>query len=203
MEDITQFGEGKIIRDFFLAHPPRYRNAVEVGSIGRDSSNVLVLAREGWELLVIEPNPDVVGRIEADYAGTNFRLVRCGVGSVEGVMPFYVNSLEACCSFKKDWYPDTRTALTYSVAVRPLADVLEEHRIPFDFDFLSLDAEGMDMEVAGGLLAHSQYRPGLVVTESVSYGSLDVADALFKEAKYARVAQTGTFERGNLFYARQ
>lgn len=167
LPDHSQFGEYKIVLQQIANDRSSPRIVVDVGARGRDRSNSYDLLRDlGWRGLLVEANPSLYGQIEGEFAGTDFSLVRCAVGTETGTLPFHIGVNDDVSSLM----PDHATAWgdvrgTVEVEVRRLVDILTEHRIPRDFDLLSLDIEGMDAPVLNDLIQNSDFRPKLIVVE--------------------------------------
>jgi len=87
-------------------------------------------------------------------------------------MPFYIGANDDVSSL------DPKAAGAWGalrgsveVPVRRLHSLLDQHRVPADFDILSLDIEGMDVRVFNDLITNSDYRPRIVVIEAAYNGT--------------------------------
>lgn len=140
----AQFGEDKVLLDIFkdkqdgvyvdvgAHHPYRY-------------SNTYLLHKKGWHGVNIDPNPHTIKLFNKERPGDI--NIQSGVGQA-GVLAYYQFSDPAVNTFKKEeaekW--KGKSFLTFlgttEVQIRPLSQL-----VTGPFDLLSIDAEGMDVEV--------------------------------------------------------
>ena len=115
-------------------------------------SNTYYFYKRGWRGINIEPNP-----------GANFGIrkgdinLKCGIGLRQRkYQQFKDGALNKFGEIGKD------------VEIRKLDDVLQEHKVK-KIDFLSVDTEGMDLEV---LQSNNweKYRPEVVLVEEEKAG---------------------------------
>jgi FkbM family methyltransferase len=199
VEDTSQHGDQKIIFDYFLAHPPVNKYLVDVGAYGKEMSNSYALLQAGWKGLLIEPHPLRCKIIKQEFAGLDYELIRTGVNDHVGKLPFYLHKVYGHNSFVKDWYPETLTGGKKIIKVLPLEMILDKSGVPIDFDFLTMDTEGLDYKIIKHLFEASKYRPKLIVTESTSYPG---AEDFFKLYGYTQIAFTGEPGFGNYIFAK-
>lgn len=199
IEDTSQHGEKEIIYNFFKDNIPKYKIVVDVGAYGKDMSNSWPLLADGWSGLLIEANPDRCKIIKKEFTGLNYKLFNNGVGPVAGTLPFYLHSVPGHNSFLKDWYPQTLTNKIKNVAVKTLSSFLIDNDIPLDFDFLTIDTEGLDRAIMEDLFLNSSFRPSLIVTECTSY--IDDMQ-IFIDAGYKLLAFTGEKDFGNYIFSK-
>lgn len=136
-------------------------------------SNTYGLYRQGWRGLCIEPNP-------TSYAALSRRRPRdiclhVGVAAEEGQR---VLTWAAGLSEGSSFLRPGGAAATETVPVRPLQRILEEYSVPREFDVLSVDVEGMELEVLRSL-DWTVFRPRIVIVEynsegRITLGGLDV-----------------------------
>jgi len=173
----SQMGQDEIIEQFFKAHPPKNRVFVEVGAFdGIHYSNVRRLQEtHNWSGISIEPVKKNFDKLTKSYAGAPVICVRCAAGEKEGFSELNVSTYPHL----PDWGSDVATfseSETHrwnqkygavwrkeDVPVKTLTSVLQENSIPA-FDFLSIDAEGHDLDVLKGL-DFFIYRPQIIVVE--------------------------------------
>ncbi|MHB8057203.1 MAG: FkbM family methyltransferase [Desulfuromonadaceae bacterium] len=173
----SQLGQDEIVERYFAAHLPKGRVFVEVGAFdGVHYSNVRRLREtHGWSGVSIEPVGQNFEKLVKSYAGQPVACVRCAVGEKEGVAELNVSSYPHL----PDWGSDVATfresetqrwqqaygAVWHKeqVPVKTLTSVLQENNIGV-IDFLSVDAEGHDLDVLKGL-DFSIYKPQLIVVE--------------------------------------
>lgn len=166
--DHSQFGEFPLLLKHLVRTGQKHGIIVDVGARGRDRSNSFDLMTDfGWRGLLIEANPALVEPITQEFAGLNFELVSCAIGTDEGRQSFFIGTNDDVSSLlegaAKAW---GEVRGRHEVQVRRLGPILEERAIPADFDILSLDIEGMDIVVLNDLLATTAYRPGIIVIEA-------------------------------------
>lgn len=156
----AQFGEDAVLLKLFKGvnhgryvdvgahHPYRY-------------SNTYLLYKKGWHGVNIDPNPHTIALFNtARPSDTN---IESGVGSA-GVLTYYRFSDPAVNTFKKEEADRLKgkSFLTFlgttDIEVRPLSQLVEG-----PIDLLSVDAEGMDLEV---LRSYDwEYYPNVIVIE--------------------------------------
>jgi FkbM family methyltransferase len=173
----SQLEQDKIIEKFFAEHPPQSRIFVEVGAFdGVHYSNVRRLQEKyGWNGISIEPVEKNFNKLKKSYEGVKVVCVRCAVGDKEGVAELNVSSYPHL----PEWGSDVATfselethkwqqlyGATWHkelVPVKTLTAILKDSAIN-TVDFLSVDAEGHDLDVLKGL-DFSVYKPALIIVE--------------------------------------
>ncbi len=190
----AQAGQDGIIEDFFRQHPPRARVFVEVGAFdGVHYSNVRRLVeKHGWTGVSIEPAAKNFAKLAASYREHRVRCVKACVSDHEGEVELNVSTYPHL----PDWGSDVasvsgegaeRWSREYGavwsrekVPARTLTSLLDEAGVT-DVDFLSIDAEGHDLEVLRGL-DFERFQPQLIVVE---YGNQrDAIQALLEKKGY-------------------
>lgn len=194
MKSYSQHGEQTIILDFFDKNPPRHKLLVDVGAYGIEMSNSIALLQMGWKGIMIEANPNQFEIMRKEFDGKNVELLNIAIGDEEKEMDFYIHSNPGLSSLVGSWMPEDPIDKWIRMKARPLSDVLNEQNVPEDFDFLNMDAEGMDEDIMIKFF-ESQFRPRLIVTEGVSYKD---ANSLFNIYGYSPLIE-GVYG-GNLFY---
>ena len=146
----AQYGEDVILAEIFkdrqdgffvdvgAHHPTRY-------------SNTYLLYQKGWHGINIDPNEESIAMFRKERSRDT--SIECGVGSTEGERIYYRFSDPAVNSFskedaerwmKKDW-------ITFlgekHVPVLKLSTILKRHAPGQHVDLLTVDAEGLDLEV--------------------------------------------------------
>lgn len=162
----AQFGEDKVLAEIFKDTPRGVY--VDVGAHHPYRySNTYLLYKKGWRGVNIDPNPDAVKLFE--HARPDDKNICCGVGR-EGVLTYYRFSDPAVNTFVEPEADKWRQKkfLTFlgttAVEVRPLSALVHGH-----IDLLTIDAEGMDLEVLQSY-DWKEY-PRVVVVESENAGS--------------------------------
>ena len=176
----SQLGQDKRIEAFFKDNPPRTRRFVEVGAFdGVHYSNVRRMQEHhGWSGLCVEPVPKNFKKLSISYQGADVRCVQAAVSTQDGELDIHVSHYPHL----PDWGSDVaslagadqeRWTQRYGaqwtvekVPARRLSRLLDEAGID-DFDLLSIDAEGHDLEILQSL-DFERFQPQLIVVE---YGS--------------------------------
>jgi FkbM family methyltransferase len=144
-------------------------------------SNTRHFAARGWHGINVEADPALLAAFREQRPGDV--NLHCGVGIAPGSMRLHVFNDPALNTFDPEWAAD-RARLddywitsTVDVPIRRLDAILDEHRPPdTGIDFLSVDAEGLDLEVLQSN-AWDRHRPEFVLVECVAATTLgDVAD---------------------------
>jgi FkbM family methyltransferase len=177
--DHSQFGELALLRPH-LPGRVRHRIVVDVGANSKVGSNSYDLMRDdGWKGILIEANPALWPRIEEDFAGLDFTLLRTAVSDAPGEHTLYLSVNDGISSFftakVESFGPVTGSV---QVTSRRLHELLAEQGVPLDFDLLTIDIEWMDLPVLNDLLRASAYRPGFIITEMAKEGSVQTLDDL-------------------------
>ncbi len=133
-------------------------------------SNTYLFYKKGWRGINIDPLP-----------GTTklFNLVRrrdiniqCGVAKESGMLTYYCFNEPALNTFDKEEakfkndLPDYFIQETIDIPVEPLWKILDGLSLPPRIDFMSVDVEGMEMDV---LMSNNwdRYRPEFLVVEQL------------------------------------
>lgn len=170
-DDPSQAGEVSLIRKLVGPDWPKY--LVDVGANdGQTISNSYVFVRDGWTGLLLEPNPDVCARLRKTHEGrANAICLEMAAGKETGTASMYVPTNDPM-GFSGTLNTDENMVMaerrektrTIEIKLETLTKLLEQHQFPGDFSFLSIDAEGCDLEVLQGL-DFSRFRPRLIITE--------------------------------------
>lgn len=141
-------------------------------------SNTYFFYRLGWRGINIEPNPMASDTLRK-ARGRDITL-QCGCGREAGTLDYHMFDEPALNTFERTVADDIaskgryRLRETVPVPVRRLASILDEHVPPGTaIDFLSVDAEGFDLDVLAGN-DWTRFRPTYVLVEILD---TDLADA--------------------------
>lgn len=173
----AQGDQDKHIEDYFRQHPPRSKCFVEVGAFdGVHYSNVRRLVEtHGWSGVSIEPVSKNYAKLAASYHGQNVRCVRACVSDREGEVELNVSTYPHLPDWGSDvasvsgedterWRKQYGAVWTKEkVPARTLTSILDEALVS-EIGFLSVDAEGHDLEVLRGL-DFERFQPDLIVVE--------------------------------------
>lgn len=193
----SQEGEDMVLRRIFESRRTGFY--VDVGAHHpKRFSNTYYFYRKGWRGINIDAMPGSMALFKKFRPrDTNLEI---GIGQQEGQLNYYVFNEPALNSFSDELSREREVAnnqyrieKTVKVNVLPLRDVLKRHLNQSDIDFLSVDVEGLDLEVLRSN-DWSHYRPRYVLAEALnsSLHTLD-ADPL---AKYMS-------EQGYIVFAKQ
>jgi FkbM family methyltransferase len=180
----------KVARPSYLdigAHHPTYLN------------NTCAFYEAGSQGVNIEPDPDLFARFARERPrDVNLNI---GVGPERGELEFFVMSARTLNTFSAE---EAHAATTRGRArierrlklpVRPVGDVLVEQFAQAAPDFLSLDVEGLDLQILQAW-DFRRWRPKLVCVETVVYsggrggGQRDDIGAHLQDCGYFAYAHT-------------
>lgn len=166
----SQHGEDMILLSYFK---PNYRGFfVDVGAHHPFRfSNTYSFYQRGWRGINIDAKPGTKKMF--DRARPNDTNLEFGIAAEEGSLTFYLFDEPALNSFSKELSNDRHEQTPYkivgtqSVPVHRLSKVLEEH-LPAgqQIDFLTVDVEGLDVEVVESN-DWERFRPTMVVVEDL------------------------------------
>lgn len=130
------------------------------------NSNTFKLYRRGWRGINIDANATLIAKFAA------IRPRDCNVSAIvsdveeDKQFGVYGDSLLSTVSPQRmHELQSSRSLVRLEVArSRTLTSILDEHRAPADFELLSIDVEGHDLEVLNSLDL-GRYRPQLIVIE--------------------------------------
>jgi FkbM family methyltransferase len=188
----SQYGEDEFLLKYFK-DSMAFGFLVDVGAAdGKDNSNsYYLLKKPRWQGILIEPEPSQFKELQSRYADAFLvDCVNCAVGREERERVLYC--ARQVSTFDPAWRDRCIKAyeLVFTetvVQIRTLTQILKEFRAPKNIDFLSIDCEGMDMEVLASLDL-SLFSPHLVCLEGRGHSI----------SGYQEIHQT----RGNTFYKR-
>lgn len=169
--DTTHRGEFAALRRLMTPDFPRI--VVDVGANdGFYGSNSFPFVARGWRAVLVEPHPKVFAKLQKLHqARPDVTCLNLACAEKSGTFPLHVgNDGEAPSTSTLSSDPELlklRTKGTITVRVERLSEVLAAQQIPPDIGLLTVDVEGMDLEVLQGLdLSH--WRPRIIITEDYS-----------------------------------
>jgi len=135
-------------------------------------SNTHRFYRNGWRGINIEPNPDGL----ALFQRRRKRDINLGYGvaNKHGELVYYMFNEPALNTFDRalsEQRPTDRYRIIAKkhVPVKRLSEILEEHLPPHTvIDFMTIDVEGLDLEVLESN-DWSRYRPGCLLVEATQF----------------------------------
>lgn len=172
---------GQILQDLWVLYELELAAGgffVEFGAYdGASHSNTLLLEeRLGWSGVLAEPNPDMVEVLRR----TRRAVVdpRCVWDTTGDVVELTITGDPELSTVVEHAESDLHSPARASTAVRSVSiptvsldDLLDDHDVPAQFDFLSVDTEGTEMRIIRAF-DFTRHRPTLVAVEH--NGRLDV-----------------------------
>lgn len=190
----SQYGEDIVIKKFFNSKRDGY--VVEVGAAdGIENSHTHFLCFQyNWSGILIEPHPQYFYNLEEAYGyNENLVLINKGILNKFGSYKFYLNG--QISRFLTD--PEVIKKFNHhgvkDIECVTLESIFEDYNVPIGFDFLTVDAEGSDMDVleSANLL---KWKPKLVCVEHSM--PIDILNEFMKQRNYKHYKKT----TGNTFY---
>lgn len=137
---------------------------VEVGANDpRERSQTWLLEQSGWTGVLIEPQPDLAAELRARRSSKVFAFACSSPENAGRELPLHVagplSSLD-----RRRMAPGATPERIINVPIRTLDSILAEAGTPTNFDFLSIDVEGHEIEVLRGFDI-ARWRPQLVLLE--------------------------------------
>lgn len=197
IRDYSQSGSQGIIFRYFTRHAPVHRVLVDVGAYGLEMSNTFGLLQSGWRGVMIDAHPDRCTQMTSDFSGLDVSIVNAAIADRRGSAAFHLHTAPGHESLLSDWLPETLSGASIPVHTQLLAPLLRAHRVPADFDLLSIDTEGFDFRILRQFLSSSKYRPRLIVCENSSF---DDPLAFFSSFGYSLFHDSGPADGSNLFF---
>lgn len=199
----SQDVEDLVVFKYFQGRAPKHRFLVDVGACQKFGSNTWGFLEMGWRGVVIDADYTKNERLKEDAKELDVEVVMCGVSDHNCLMPLFENQNSGSSSFIPDWDCAGRTGRKMMVWMRTLPSILDEKNVPKDFDYLSIDTEGMDHLILVSLFETSEYRPQVIVTEQGTT-PFEERNAFFAKHGYAFLQQTsvGGGIYSNLIYHR-
>jgi len=160
----SQEGEDILLKRIFDHSPPGFY--VDIGAHHPYRfSNTKLLYDLGWKGINIEPNPDVADLFKATRPrDLNLSL---GVSATNSTISYYRFSHPALNTFSKEVMESKKQNLVDSLQIKTqrLEEILDEHLSSGQkIDLMTLDTEGLDMEILGSN-NWSKYRPKYLIVE--------------------------------------
>jgi FkbM family methyltransferase len=148
----SQNNEEQIILEYFGNETGR---VLDIGANdGRTLSNSLALIERGWEAVLVEPDPAAYGRLHELHKDNNqVRCVQIAIGTAIGKMEFHSSGtlLNADdVSLVSTLVPAELNRWNHVEFSRMQVDVTDWKNFEaqsLQYDFISIDAEGMDLEI--------------------------------------------------------
>jgi FkbM family methyltransferase len=172
---------------------------VDVGANdGETNSMTFTLEKNGWNGLLIEPNPILIVSLQVKRKS---KIINCAVSNSEEPLEFCIvsgpNNLHGLSRF--NYSPEFEMHVKKHsgsiekkiVECHKLNNLLSTNNIPNNFSFLKVDVEGHELEVFKSLNFNS-FQPALIVAED-NTKDLDKKVRHFLQANgYVVIARMGT-----------
>lgn len=156
----SQYGEDVFIAEYFKGRTGMF---LEIGALdGLKDSNCRKLAEMGWSGVAVEPNPDLFLKLLKNYKGFDVAPICALVTGNHGIRTLHLNrdGLTTTCPdvfgefLKRDDVHFYGSCFAPCITPDDIVKVFGNH-----FDFVSVDAEGMDQEIVAAskeLLRHTE-----------------------------------------------
>lgn len=176
----------------FLKDGPAGRVMLDVGA--HHGASLEAFARDGWEVLAFEPDPDNRAELERFCQGKQNITIdaRALSDQASGEVPWFGSNLSSGISSLEAFHESHESK--GSVEVTTLAQALEYHKIE-QVDFLKIDAEGLDLFVLRGY-PWEWLAPDVIVCEfedektlPLGYTFRDLADYLTQRDYHVLVSE--------------
>jgi FkbM family methyltransferase len=171
--DTSQLGEGLVLRQLIRDDWPMW--LVDVGANdGITNSNTWGFVRDGWHSVLVEPNPTVAQKLHRNVAAfANAVVVQKACSSDSGTIELVIyddDPTGMLTSVDRNGGRvrgdgDNRMSKIVTVQTETLSKIVSDAGVPEDFSLLSIDTEGLDLEVLQSLNP-ATHRPRIIVTET-------------------------------------
>lgn len=162
MKSFSQFGEDALVWKHFGRRPNGF--FVEVGANHpTELSNTWFLEQRGWSGILIEPLTEKCTLLREARKASRVFQVAIGAAEGRGLVELKIPSQDVCAMVKVPKPKNMVAVKTETVRLATLDDILAEAGNP-RIDFVSIDVEGMEMDVLRGFDLE-RHRPGLVMLE--------------------------------------
>ena len=159
---VLEGNEQALVRQFFGG--ARSGFFVEVGANRpQQRSQTWHLEQLGWRGVLIEPQPELAEELSRRRQARVFAVACSSPQNASRRMSLHVAGAHSALD-RDRMAPGTQATSRIEVPVRVLDDVLLEARAPENFDFLSIDVEGHELEVLSGFDLE-RWRPRLILIE--------------------------------------
>jgi len=157
--------EDLYLRRVFASGAPGFY--VDVGAHdGCFISNTCALYQDGWRGICIEPNPVAYEALRRQRPRDICLNIGVGRREAERALRWRDNLTEG-----SSFAPRVGSTAAYTVSVEPLNDILKGHSVSPEFELLSVDVEGLELEVLS-TLDWAIYHPHVVIVEYNTQGAV-------------------------------
>jgi len=193
----SQNEEEKYIIDFFKDNLIK-RCLLSIGeNDGKTLSNSRALIELGWEFDLVEPSPCAFAKLSILYPDDKDSLHQLAIGIESGTMDFHdsgthlnagdTSLLSTLVTQEKERWKDTEWNVI-PVKVLTYADFKADK--PYEYDFISIDAEAMDIAILKQIdLNHTKLL--CIEYNSIEQNKIDILDYTFKFGMTKILYQSG------------
>ena len=196
--DTSQLGEAVAARAEMKPDWPKW--VVEVGANdGVTNSNSRLFVKDGWNAILIEPNPPVFAKLEKAVANYPKALpIQMACTPEPGTVKLKIYDNDPTGQLSKIGGDDeVRSEFdhdlekTIEVESDTLTSILKKNNVPKDFSLLSVDTEGLDLQIFQ-TLDFTQFRPRIVISETDDEEAVEAPKRqLLKDAGYEIFDEVG------------
>lgn len=153
MSSYSQNDEQAHILDFYTKRGQKTGRFLDVGAYnGKTFSNTLALAESGWRGVCVEPSPHALrDLIQLHRDRLDIEIVGCAIVPHEptGLLTFADCMGDAVSTLSKDHAERWSTVVKYRpFLVQPISVRQLLESVGYDFDFVNIDVEGTNIDVA-------------------------------------------------------
>jgi FkbM family methyltransferase len=153
--NFSQNNEQEVILNYFKNQPKG--SFLDIGANdGQTLSNSRALALSGWSGICVEPAPDPFQKLETLYEGSKVMVFECAIGKENGKMPFHISGshlkngdsglLSTLDPEEIKRWKGTEQFIESEVDVLKWDSFYKGCGVK-TFDFISIDAEGLDYHI--------------------------------------------------------
>lgn len=139
----SQNNEEQYILNYFKGYKGTF---LDIGAFdGKNLSNTYALAEIGWAGTCIEPSPEVFKLLEENHSEHEVKCYELAIGLKSGkqTLDNNLNGLATLIPSEKDRWGDTEKFEPIKVRVLTFKDFWQGE----SYDFINIDAEGLDYEI--------------------------------------------------------
>lgn len=161
-------------------------------------SNTYLFYKKGWQGICIDPLPNI--NISFSKARPRDMVLNMGVGLNKGTLKYFMfnepalNTFDEKLAHIRTKNSSYRIIKTIYVETDSLKSILDRQNIDKKIDLMSIDVEGLDLEVLKSN-DWTKYRPTVIIAESLSSSldniALDDVYIYLKHQGYSLYAKTG------------
>lgn len=173
-ESFSQSGEDMIADFIFGAIQIQHPTYLDLGAHHpRRYSNTHHFYRSGSRGVNVEADPSLHERFIMERPSDINLNVGVGVGNA-GVLPFYVMSVPTLNTFSKEEADRCVAMGTHEISdvievpLRDVNDIIQEYFAGTAPDFMSIDVEGLDLEIVKAI-DFERYRPVVICVETITF----------------------------------